>query len=69
MRRFSGEHQLVVEQAAPGIPNARWIAMRLLDGDYRVQEAMLSGELAAIAASGVEPVDPVHMSISAGGDP
>ena len=35
---------------APGIPNARWLAIRLLDGDARVQEALLSGELAQLAA-------------------
>ncbi|MGI8922487.1 MAG: FeoB small GTPase domain-containing protein [Fimbriimonadales bacterium] len=29
----------------PGLPNARWVAMRLLDGDERVAEAVRSGEL------------------------
>ena len=27
------------------MPNARWIAIRLLDGDARVQQALLNGEL------------------------
>jgi len=35
----------LVEQLAPGVPNARWIAIRLLDGDARVQQALLNGEL------------------------
>jgi ferrous iron transport protein B len=35
----------LVEQLAPGVPNARWIAIRLLDGDVRVQQALLNGEL------------------------
>ncbi len=35
----------MIEAVAPGIPNARWIAMRLLDGDARIQQALLSGEL------------------------
>jgi ferrous iron transport protein B len=41
-------HELVpmIEQAAPGIPNARWLAIRLLDGDAKVQQALISGELA-----------------------
>lgn len=36
----------MIEQMAPGIPNARWLAIRLLDGDAKVQQALLSGELA-----------------------
>jgi ferrous iron transport protein B len=35
----------LIEKLAPGVPNARWIAIRLLDGDAHVQEALLSGEL------------------------
>jgi ferrous iron transport protein B len=35
----------MIEQAAPGVPNARWLAIRLLDGDAKVQQALLSGEL------------------------
>ena len=35
----------MIETLAPGIPNARWLAIRLLDGDLKVQEALVSGEL------------------------
>lgn len=35
----------LIEQLAPGVPNARWLAIRLLDGDARVQEALLNGDL------------------------
>ena len=35
----------LIEALAPGIPNARWIAIRLLDGDPRVEEAVRKGEL------------------------
>jgi ferrous iron transport protein B len=35
----------MIEAAAPGVPNARWLAIRLLDGDAKVQQALLSGEL------------------------
>jgi len=38
----------MIEMAVPGIPNARWLAIRLLDGDARVQKALSSGELAGI---------------------
>jgi ferrous iron transport protein B len=40
----------LIEQAVPGIPNARWLAIRLLDGDARVQNALQSGELAQIVS-------------------
>jgi ferrous iron transport protein B len=34
----------MIEAAIPGIPNARWVAIRLLDGDARVQRALERGE-------------------------
>jgi ferrous iron transport protein B len=39
----------LIEQAAPGVPNARWIAIRLLDGDAQVEEALRTGRLATLA--------------------
>ena len=36
----------LIKEMAPGVPNARWLAIRLLDGDAKVQQALLSGELA-----------------------
>ncbi|MCC6222219.1 MAG: ferrous iron transport protein B [Thermoleophilia bacterium] len=35
----------LLERAAPGLPSARWVATRLLDGDGRVEEALGLGEL------------------------
>jgi ferrous iron transport protein B len=35
----------LIEKLSPDLPNARWIAIRLLDGDARVQQALHSGEL------------------------
>ena len=35
----------MIEQVAPGVPNARWLAIRLLDGDAKVQQALAGGEL------------------------
>ncbi len=40
----------MIKQLAPGIPNARWLAIRLLDGDARVQKAITSGELNEIVS-------------------
>ena len=34
-----------IESAFPDLPNARWVAMRLLDGDDRIAEALRKGEL------------------------
>jgi Fe2+ transport system protein B len=32
----------------PGLGNPRWVAYRLIEGDYRIRQALLSGELAAL---------------------
>jgi ferrous iron transport protein B len=40
-----------IDQVYPGIPNTRWLAIRLLDGDARIQQAILSGELNDLVAS------------------
>jgi ferrous iron transport protein B len=34
-----------IEVAYPDLPNARWVALRLLDGDERIAEALMKGEL------------------------
>jgi ferrous iron transport protein B len=35
-------------QQFPGLPNARWVAFRLLEGDQRMIDAVRTGELAAL---------------------
>jgi len=44
-----GELVPVVEEVYPEVPNARWVAMRLLNADEAVQEAVKSGELGQLA--------------------
>ncbi|MGV3515795.1 FeoB small GTPase domain-containing protein [Luteitalea sp.] len=39
-----------IEAAAPGVPNSRWLAIRLLDGDARVEDALRTGELARLVS-------------------
>jgi len=39
-----------IEGAYPGLSNARWVAVRLLDGDARIEEALRSGELNDLGA-------------------
>jgi len=41
----------LIESLAPGVPNARWIAIRLLDGDAEVEQALASGRLTELVAS------------------
>ena len=44
--------QILIEQLNsmyPGLPNARWVALRLLDGDESLIQAVQSGELAELA--------------------
>lgn len=40
-----------IEQLYPGLPNARWVALRLLDGDQRMMEAVEAGELMELSRS------------------
>ena len=46
-------NQLVaqLEKLAPGLPNARWVALRLLDGDQSIADALSEGRLGALASS------------------
>jgi ferrous iron transport protein B len=47
----------LILQAVPGVPNAPWVAYRLLDGDHRIREALVSGELSELAATQGQPLD------------
>ncbi len=40
----------MIEKLVPGIANARWLAIRLLDGDAKVQNALTNGELPELMA-------------------
>ncbi|MBE0645624.1 MAG: 50S ribosome-binding GTPase [Bacteroidetes bacterium] len=35
----------MIERSMPDLPNAEWVALRLLDGDAAITEALLNGEL------------------------
>jgi ferrous iron transport protein B len=55
--------QILVEQlnqTYPGLPNARWVALRLLDGDERIIEAVQKGELGELTpqATQTPPISP-----------
>ena len=39
---------LTMRALYPGLRNPRWIAYRLIEGDYRIRQALMSGELASL---------------------
>ncbi|MBP1598730.1 MAG: Fe(2+) transport system protein [Acidobacteria bacterium] len=41
-----------ITAAFPGLPNARWVALRLLEGDQRMIDAVRTGELEGLAKAG-----------------
>ncbi|MCK4978264.1 MAG: 50S ribosome-binding GTPase [Anaerolineales bacterium] len=43
-----------IEGLYPGLPNARWVALRLLDGDKNIVEAILKGELGELSRGAPE---------------
>jgi ferrous iron transport protein B len=45
LRKALGQLTTQIERLFPDLPNARWVALRLLDGDQRMIEAVESGEL------------------------
>ena len=45
----------LVEAEFPGLPNARWVALRLLNADQRVEEAVRSGEIGQLARDAAPP--------------
>jgi ferrous iron transport protein B len=47
-----------VEAVFPGLPNARWVALRLLQGDQRIEQAVRGGELADYVTPSAQPVAP-----------
>jgi len=47
VRKLTGQ----IEAAFPSLPNARWVAIRLLDGDQRIIQAVSRGELGDLSRS------------------
>lgn len=43
-----------LDAAFPGLPNARWVALRLLDGDERIADLVRTGDLGKISQIGQE---------------
>ncbi len=43
-----------IQSLYPNLPNARWVALRLLDGDQRITRALQQGELGTLSSGPVE---------------
>lgn len=50
LKRAISALETEIKELHPDLPNARWVAMRLLDGDERIAEALRSGELGDLTA-------------------
>ncbi|MEX1139706.1 MAG: FeoB small GTPase domain-containing protein [Bacteroidota bacterium] len=46
-----------LQSAYPSLANVRWVALRLLEGDQRIAEAVRSGELERLSGS---PIEMIH---------
>jgi ferrous iron transport protein B len=57
-----------IRRAHPELPNARWVAMRLLNADERVEAAVRAGELGALAEGTMGEADP-DGGVAAASDP
>lgn len=45
VERAVKELSSMIQDVYPGLPNSRWLALRLIDGDQRLMEAIQNGEL------------------------
>jgi Fe2+ transport system protein B len=48
LKRAVSQLTAQIETVFPRLPNARWVALRLLDGDEQIAEAMQRGELGSL---------------------
>jgi ferrous iron transport protein B len=57
-----------IERTFPQVPNARWVALRLLDGDERIIQAVEEGELGELVYTqeNLDGVGTAHVSQKSG---
>lgn len=69
VKRFSKELENVISELTkkvrgvfPNLPNPRWVAIRLLDGDERIVQAFEEGDLGELSPATTESVEiPAHL--------
>ncbi|MBP2670281.1 MAG: Fe(2+) transport system protein [candidate division NC10 bacterium] len=64
LKRAVAELTARIEEAFPGLPNARWVALRLLDGDEHIIQAMRQGDLGELGTAG--PTEPASTGVVTG---
>jgi len=62
LKRAVSELTSRIETAFPGLPNARWVALRLLDGDEHIIQAIRKGELGELG--GAPPNEPAPAKVA-----
>jgi ferrous iron transport protein B len=62
LKRVVSQLVAQIETAFPGLPNTRWVALRLLDGDRRIAEAVRKGELGELSRGDSEQVRQTDLS-------
>jgi ferrous iron transport protein B len=53
-----------IEAVYPDLPNARWVALRLLDGDQRIAEALRKGELGDLGHGQPEQAEGANLTLT-----
>jgi Fe2+ transport system protein B len=66
LKRAVSELVAQLKTAFPDLPNARWVALRLLDGDERIVDAVRKGELGELSSGEVERARP-QLAVGLGG--
>jgi ferrous iron transport protein B len=65
IKRAIEELAAQIEAAFPTVPNARWVALRLLDGDQRIAEAVRSGELGNLSSQEDDAIQDLAIQLEA----
>lgn len=55
-----------IQEVFPEIPNARWVALRILDGDRRIIQAVRDGELGILQSASARSVDEGKTALKSG---
>jgi ferrous iron transport protein B len=53
LRKAINELAIMIEKEFPGVTNARWVALRLLEGDQEIVQAVETGELAMLGSEAI----------------
>jgi Fe2+ transport system protein B len=66
LKRLINQLVVQIKAAFPELPNARWVALRLLDGDERIIEAIQKGELGDLSrGSSNDPAGNLELRLEA----